>query len=36
MGKIIISPRYVIYITGMDTLFLGELGGEVNSEKFER
>ena len=26
MGKIIISPRYVMDITGTETLSLGELG----------
>ena len=27
MGKISVSPRYVIDITGTDLLSLGELGG---------
>ena len=36
MGKIIASPRYVIDITGTDSLSLGELGGRVNYEKFEK
>ena len=34
--KIIISPRYVIEITGTDPLSLGELGRRVNSKKFEK
>ena len=29
MGKIFISPRYVIDITGTDLLSLGELGGKL-------
>ena len=34
MGKISISLRFMIDITGTDPLTLGELGGGVNSEKF--
>ena len=37
MGKISTSPRYVIDITLMDPLSLGELvGGRINSEKVEK
>ena len=36
MGKISTSPRYVIDITGMDLLCLGELGGGINYKKFEK
>ena len=38
MGKISTSPRYVIDITGMDPLSLGELGGGVRVyfEKVEK
>ena len=32
MGKINISPRYIIDITGTDQLCLEELGEGVNSE----
>ena len=35
MGKISISPRFVIDITGTYPLSLGE-GGGVNSEKLEK
>ena len=35
MGTISTSPRYVIDITGLNLLFLGELGG-VNSEKLDK
>ena len=35
MGRISTSSRYVIDIIGTDPLSLGELGGGVNSEKFE-
>ena len=36
--KISRSPRYVIEITGIDLLYLGDLvvGGGVNSEKLEK
>ena len=34
--KISTSPRYVIDITGMDPLSLGESGGRVNSKKIEK
>ena len=33
MGKISTGPRYMIDITGMDLLSLGELCRRVNSEK---
>ena len=37
MGKISRGPRYVIDITGTDSLSLGELGwGRINSEKLEK
>ena len=36
MGRISASPRYVIYITGLDPLSLVELGGDSNSEKLEK
>ena len=35
-GKISISPRYVIDITGTDPLSLGELEGRVISETLEK
>ena len=31
MGKISTSPRYVIEITGLDPLSLGELGGGLSA-----
>ena len=39
MGRISTSPRYVIDITGLNPLSLGELsggGGGVNSEKIKK
>ena len=33
MGRISISPRYVIEIIRLDTLYFGGVGGGVNSEK---
>ena len=36
MGKIILSPRYVIDITGTDPLSLGSGGGGVNCQKLEK
>ena len=36
MGKISISPRYVIDITGTDPICLGGVGGGFNSEKLEK
>ena len=37
MGRISTSPRYVINITGLNPLSLGELGGgRVNTEKLEK
>ena len=36
MGRISKSPRYVIDITGLNPLSLGESEGVVNSEKLEK
>ena len=36
MGRISTSPRYVINITRLNWLSLGELGVGVNWEKFEK
>ena len=36
MGKISTSPRYIIDITGKDSLSLGELKKKVDSVKLER
>ena len=36
MGRISTSPRYVIYITGLNPRSFGELGGGVKSENLEK
>ena len=36
MGKISRSSRYVIDIAGTDPLYLGELGGWLNSKKLDK
>ena len=36
MGRISTSSRYVIEMTGLDPLYLGDLRGAVHSEKLKK